>query len=75
MSEWLRSMTRNHMGSARTGSNPVGDDQFVMTKIRCQIFLSYCNTNNDLVPDTNMYCSTNDEILDPENNDDHKNKF
>jgi hypothetical protein len=26
MSEWLRSVTRNHMGSARTGSNPVVDD-------------------------------------------------
>ena len=23
MSEWLRSVTRNHMGSARTGSSPV----------------------------------------------------
>jgi hypothetical protein len=26
MSEWLRSVTRNHMGSARTGSNPVVDE-------------------------------------------------
>ena len=24
MSEWLRSVTRNHMGFPRTGSNPVG---------------------------------------------------
>ena len=23
LSEWLRSLTRNQMGSARTGSNPV----------------------------------------------------
>jgi hypothetical protein len=28
MSEWLRSVTRNHMGSARTGSNPVVDELF-----------------------------------------------
>lgn len=26
MSEWLRSLTRNQMGSARAGSNPAADD-------------------------------------------------
>ena len=30
MSEWLRSVTRNHMGSARTGSNPVVDATFFL---------------------------------------------
>ena len=29
MSEWLRSLTRNQMGSARTGSNPVGRELFL----------------------------------------------
>ena len=28
LSEWLRSLTRNQMGSARTGSNPVDRDLF-----------------------------------------------
>ena len=28
MSEWLRSLTRNQMGSARTGSNPVARASF-----------------------------------------------
>ena len=30
VSEWLRSMTRNQMGSARTGSNPVRSVLFLM---------------------------------------------
>ena len=29
VSEWLRSMTRNHMGFARTGSNPVVVETFL----------------------------------------------
>jgi hypothetical protein len=36
MSEWLRSVTRNHMGSARTGSNPVVDGvwYFLLVQVR-----------------------------------------
>ena len=33
LSEWLRSLTRNQMGSARTGSNPV--DRVLLAPIDC----------------------------------------
>ena len=29
LAEWLRRLTRNQMGSARTGSNPVADEYFL----------------------------------------------
>ena len=28
VAEWLRRLTRNQMGSSRTGSNPVHDESF-----------------------------------------------
>lgn len=39
MSEWLRSLTRNQMGSARTGSNPVRSAPFFH-------FFFSCGSNN-----------------------------
>ena len=33
LSEWLRSLTRNQMGSARTGSNPVARALFALFMI------------------------------------------
>ena len=33
MAEWLRRLTRNQMGSPRTGSNPVGCEFFFMLTI------------------------------------------
>ena len=39
LSEWLRSLTRNQMGSARTGSNPVDRDLFYFLKPYWQILI------------------------------------
>ena len=38
LSEWLRSLTRNQMGSARAGSNPVARDVLTQNEeFWCQI--------------------------------------
>ena len=34
MAEWLRRLTRNQMGSPRTGSNPVGSEYFFQNILR-----------------------------------------
>ena len=46
LSEWLRSLTRNQMGSARTGSNPVARAPFLRNFFKersffCFIFYLY----------------------------------
>ncbi|OAD66597.1 hypothetical protein PHYBLDRAFT_152400 [Phycomyces blakesleeanus NRRL 1555(-)] len=39
LSEWLRSVTRNHMGSARVGSNPAVDEAFeILTFLHFVVF-------------------------------------
>ena len=43
VSEWLRSWTRNPMGYARTGSNPVVCDIFWQNIIRKPIVRRYIN--------------------------------
>ena len=44
LSEWLRSLTRNQMGSARTGSNPVDRDLFYIFKPYWQILILILTT-------------------------------
>ena len=48
LSEWLRSLTRNQMGSARTGSNPVDRDLFYIFKTILADIDSYSNHATDL---------------------------
>ena len=37
MAEWLRRLTRNQMGYARTGSNPV-HDEFIFSVFFCNLY-------------------------------------